>query len=113
MFRYKIAFFIYFSLFLLSCAAVDNKKLDTKGIPLSANIADNDIFVERKYTSRSNQGDHFEELVKNGYFRKAARLYNRYYGKLKLISVKNGHFLRFALNHAVSFSSGSIILSVE
>ena len=39
---------------------------------------DNDYYEKKSYSIFYDQGDHFEELVKKGYYRKAARLYGDY-----------------------------------
>ena len=57
-------------------------KLEAKenvALPSTPNANDSDEVDERKYSIFNDQGDHLIELVENGYFRKAASLYEIYY----------------------------------
>jgi len=72
-----LVFFIIISFFTASCTIVEIKNDDLAKIKV--NIEDGDTYIEKKYNTFNDQGDHFEDLVKNGYFRKAARLYDKYH----------------------------------
>lgn len=77
----KIYQLIILSLLILglsSCATVNVQGISGDQEPPIANIDDDNIFEEREYTAFNDQGDHLEELVTNGFYRKAARLYDKY-----------------------------------
>ena len=61
---------------------MDVVKLESKKsvvLPSTPNVNDSDDVDERKYNILNDQGDHLVELVENGYFRKAAILYDIHY----------------------------------
>ena len=76
--RCRLIFLFFLSLFISSCATVGVKDSRVQEMDIAANAGDSDILKEKEYTAFNDQGDHFEELVKNGYFRQAARLYDKY-----------------------------------
>ncbi len=92
--KIRLILLIFFLLCISSCSTIGLKEgsiqktlMSAVGIkdnsvqetPIAPKEDDSDVFEEREYTIFNDQGDHFEELVKNGYFRKAARLYDKYH----------------------------------
>ena len=75
-------FFILFSITMILQGCVANNALNigqketvSNDAQIQVNPEDNDGYKERNYSAFNDQGHHFEELVRNGFFKKAAALY--------------------------------------
>ncbi|MBT4526387.1 MAG: serine protease [Deltaproteobacteria bacterium] len=76
----KKLIFAVLLLILHGCVAnnasnISQKKIVINNTKTQAHISDNDEYEKRNYSAFDDQGDHFEELVRNGFFKKAAALY--------------------------------------
>jgi len=85
------------SMILHGCVANDalniaQKKTVDNQTQIQVHPEDNDEYKERNYSAFNDQGHHFEELVRNGFFKKAAALYEdqeySYFNKKAIFSQK-------------------------